>query len=77
VFDNRKEPLPLFLPAQITLAQDDQSRMNWRVEKFDEISRVRRDDRKVMIERLLPDRMIRSTRKTNMRYRLRIHTEVT
>jgi hypothetical protein len=38
--------------------------MNRRVEEFDEISRVRRDDGKVMIERILPDRMIRSTRKT-------------
>ena len=40
------------------------------IEEFDEVSRVRRDNRKVMIECILPDNMIRSTRKTNVRYRL-------
>ena len=45
VLDHGKEPLPLFLPAQTTFAQDDQTRMNRLVEKFDEVPRVRRDDR--------------------------------
>jgi hypothetical protein len=66
----------MFLPAQTTFAQDDPSRMNGRLEKFDEISHVRRDDRRVMIKRILPDHMIRPTRKANVRYRLRIHTDV-
>ena len=66
----------MFLPAQTTLAQYDQSWMNRRVEKFDEVSRVRGDDRKVMIKRILPDRMIRSTRKANAWSRLGIHTNV-
>jgi hypothetical protein len=74
--DNRKEPLPLFLPAQTAFAQYDQSRMNRRVEKFDEVSCVRRDHREVMIERILPDHMIRPTCEANVRYGLRIHTEV-
>jgi len=34
VLDNRKEPLPLFLPAQATCAQDYQSRMNRRFRAF-------------------------------------------
>ena len=67
---------PLLLPAQTTFAQYDQSRMSRRVQEFDEISRVRRDDGKVMIERIPPDRMIRSTRKTNVRYRLGIHVDL-
>jgi hypothetical protein len=57
VLDNRNESLSLFLPAQTTLAQDDQSRVNRRVEKFDEVSCVRRDNGKVMIKRILPDRI--------------------
>jgi hypothetical protein len=56
--------------------QYDQSRMNGRLEKFDEVSRIRRDDGKVMIERRPPDKMIRSTRKTNVRYRLGIHADI-
>jgi hypothetical protein len=47
VLDNRKEPLPSFLPAQTTFTENDQSRMSRSVEKFNEISRVRGDHRKV------------------------------
>jgi hypothetical protein len=50
VLNDWNEPLPLFLPTQTTFAQDDQSRMNRRVEKFDEVPRVRRYDREVMVE---------------------------
>jgi hypothetical protein len=73
--NNWNEPLPLFLPPQTTLAQYDQSRMNRHVEKIDEVSRIRRDHREVMIESILPDCMIRSTCEANVRYRLGIHTD--
>jgi len=49
-------------------AQYDQSRMDRHLEKFDEISRIRRDDGKVMIERVPPDNMIRPTCKAKVRY---------
>jgi hypothetical protein len=76
VLDNRKELLPLFLPAPTTFPQDDQAWMHGRVEEFDEVSCVCRDHREVIIERILPDYMIRSTCEANVRYRLGIHTEV-
>jgi hypothetical protein len=68
VLDNWNEPRPLFLPAQTTFAQDDQSWMGRRVEEFDEVSRIRRDHRKVMIERILPHHAICSTDEANVRY---------
>jgi hypothetical protein len=43
VLNDWNEPFPLFLPAQTAFAQYDQSRMNRRVEEFDEVSCVRRD----------------------------------
>lgn len=76
VLDNCNEPFPLFLPAQTTFAQDDQARMNRRDEQFDEVSRVRRDYREVMIERILPDHMIRSSREADVRHRLGKHIDV-
>ncbi len=45
---NRFEPLPLFLSAQPTFAQHDQSRVDRNIEELDEVSRVRRDNRKLM-----------------------------
>jgi hypothetical protein len=76
VLNNWNDPFPLFLPAQTTFPQDDQAWMHGRVEEFDEVSCVRRDHREVMIERILPDHMIRPTCKANVRYRLGINTEV-
>src|SRR5262249_29411771 len=61
VLDHRPEPFPLLPPTQTTLAQDDQSRMDPNVEECDEVLRICCDDRKVMIERILPDSLIRAT----------------
>jgi hypothetical protein len=40
VLKKRKDPLPLFLPAQTIFAQYDQSRMNRRLKKFNEVWRA-------------------------------------
>ena len=61
MLDNRSEPLPLFLPTQTTFAQNDQSRMDRYVEECDEVLRICCDNRKVMIESILPDYVVRST----------------
>jgi len=62
MLDIRPEPLPLFLPAKTTFAEDNQSRMDRYIEECDEVLRVRRNNRKAMIQCILPDNMIRSTR---------------
>ena len=77
VLDNRPYPFPLLLSAQTTLAQDNQTRMDRHIEEFDEVLRVRRDNRKVMIERILPNNTVRSTPKTDVRHRLRIDINLT
>jgi len=64
LLDDWPEPLPLLLAAQTTLAQHYQSRMDRDIGEFDEVLCVRRDNCKVMIERVLPHDVIRSTCKT-------------
>ena len=51
VFDNGLEPLPLFIPRQSTLSQDDQSGMYFYIEQMDEVPRIRGDDRKILVQR--------------------------
>jgi len=51
--------------------------MDGHIEEFDEVLRVRRDNRKVMIERILPNNAVRSTPKTDVRHRLRIDINLT
>jgi len=61
VFDNRLDAVPLFVAAQATLTQHDQSRMYSNIEEFNEISRIYGKNRKIVIERIFPHRMICST----------------
>ena len=50
--------------------------MDRNIKELDEVLRVRGDNRKIMIEGVLPNNMVRSTRKTDMRHRLRIHIKL-
>jgi len=61
ILDYRLDATPLFVAAQSTLAQDDQPRMHIHIEEFDEVSRICRNNCKIVIKRILPYLMIRST----------------
>jgi hypothetical protein len=51
----------LFVATQSTLAQDDQPWMHIHIEEFDEVSRICRNNCKIVIKRILPHLMIRPT----------------
>jgi len=58
----RLDAPPLFVATQSTLAQDYQPWMHIHIEKFDEVSRICRNNCKIVIKRILPYLMIRPTK---------------
>ena len=61
ILDYRLDAPPLFVATQSTLAQDDQPWMHIHIEEFDEVSRICRNNCKIVIKRILPYLMIRPT----------------
>jgi hypothetical protein len=59
ILDDRLDAPPLFVTTQSTLAQDDQPWMHIHIEEFDEVSRICRNNCKIVIKRILPYLMIR------------------
>jgi hypothetical protein len=50
--------------------------MHIHVEEFDKVSRIRRNNRKIVIKRILPYLMIRSTSQADMRRGLSIYSDL-
>jgi hypothetical protein len=61
ILDHRLDAPPLFVTTQSTLAQDDQPWMHIHIEEFDEVSRICRNNCKIVIKRILSYLMIRPT----------------
>src|SRR5271157_50513 len=61
MLDDRSDAVPLFGPAQAALAEDDQAGMHIHIEEFDEVLRVRRNDGKIVIKRIVPYLTVGST----------------
>jgi len=61
ILDHTLDAPPLFVATQSTLAQDYQPWMHIHIEKFDEVSRICRNNCKIVIKRILPYLMIRPT----------------
>ena len=58
VVEDRMDAFPLFLAAQATFAQHDESRMGSNVKELDEVSCVRRNHRKIVIQSIFPHNAI-------------------
>jgi hypothetical protein len=68
VLNDRLDLIPLFLASQAAFAQNDQSRMRFDIEQWNEVSPIRGDNRQIVIQRVLPDLAIRPPRQTDVRY---------
>ena len=64
--------VPLFVAGQAALAEDDEARVYFHVQKTDEVARVGCDDRKVVFYGLVPDVLLRFPGQTNMGHGLRV-----
>ena len=77
VFHKRKQPLPLFHAARTALAQNDQAKMHFCIEKLDEIPGVGCDHTRVVLEWVAPDLVVWAAGKAIVRDGLRANVLLT
>ena len=66
VCDYGLDTVPLFVAGQAALAEDNQTRVHFDVEKPDKIARVACNDDKVIFESVVPDSRVRFPRQADM-----------